>query len=135
MIVWDRERCATWARDRIDGIESWSDWYQAFGWETNGKIVAAVVYTNFSGSDIWMHCAIDCKGKWLTRGALKAAFRYPFVQLGCRRVTGLVAARNKASLHWMKRVGFTYEGLRRDALPDDDEIMFGMPRRECRWLR
>jgi RimJ/RimL family protein N-acetyltransferase len=134
VITWDRERCATWARERIPGIESWSDWYQAFGWETDGKLVAAVVYTHFNGSDIWMHCAIDCKGKCLTRTAIKAAFRYPFVQLGCRRVTGLVAARNVAAQKIDEKLGFVREGLLREGLPDDDLIVFGMLKKDCRWL-
>lgn len=107
---------------------------KAIGRISDGQVRAVVVYDNFSDCDCSMHIASDGTGRWLTRPLLSAAFHYPFIQLGLRRVTGLVPAKNKAALHFDRRLGFKFEGLARCALPDDDIVMLGMTRAECLFI-
>jgi RimJ/RimL family protein N-acetyltransferase len=69
----------------------------------------------------------------MTRSYLRAVFRYPFVQLGVRRVSGFVPASNAQAIRFNEHLGFKREGLMREALWDDDVIVFGMLRQECKY--
>lgn len=134
-IVFDeRERFGEWARARIPHVHSWGEWYQAIGLERDGEIVAACIFNLYSTSDIAMHIASIPGGRWMTKSYLRAVFEYPFLQLGVRRVTGYVPAKNFAAQRFDEHIGFTLEGLMREALPDDDVLLYGMLKRECRWV-
>lgn len=100
----------------------------------NGKLIAGVVFNNYSGVDIYLSVAAVEPG-WLNRAFLRAVFRYPFVQLGCRRVTGLVRVDNHAARKFDEHLGFKFEGLMRQADEDGcDMIVYGMLKDECRWI-
>lgn len=100
----------------------------------NGKLIAGCVFNFYTGTGICMHVAATEKG-WLNKEFLRSAFRYPFVQLGCRRVTGLVRTDNLEAQKFDEGLGFKREGLMRCADDDGcDLIVYGMLRDECRWL-
>jgi RimJ/RimL family protein N-acetyltransferase len=135
MLICDqKERCGDWAKARIPHVESWGEWYEAIGWERDGELVAVVVWNLYSGADIAIHIAAVPGRHWMTRTFLRAAFRYPFLQLGCRRVSGFVPSKNAEALRFDRHLGFRDEGLMRHALPDDDVVVLGMLKEECRWL-
>lgn len=92
---------------------------------------AGVVFTQYSGANVVMATALD---KPLTRGFLRSAFFYPFCQLKVRRVTVLVDVTNHASQRLVEHLGFVREGLLREAAPKEDVIVYGMLKRECRYL-
>lgn len=106
----------------------------AIGWGTDTDLRAVVLYDNFSACDCGIHIASDGTRKWMSRQFLYATFAHPFIQWGLRRVTGLVASRNTDALRFDKHIGFEVEGVVRHALPDDDIIMLGMLRENCRWI-
>ena len=136
LILDERERCGDWAQARIPHVPSWGEWYQTIGLERDGELVAVVVYNFYSGADIAMHVAAVPGKRWLTRDFLRAAFRYPFAQLECQRVTGYVPASNAVALAVDRHLGFVYEGRLREALPGgEDVIVLGMLKRECRFWR
>lgn len=130
----ERERCGAWAKARIPHVSSWGEWYQALGLERAGELVAAVIFNLYSSEDIAMHVAAVPGRRWMTREFLRAAFRYPFVQLRVRRVTGYVPAKNTVAIAFDEHLGFEREGLLRHALPDDDVVILGMLRERCRYL-
>ena len=134
LILDERERCGDWAQARIPHVPSWGEWYEAIGLERDGELVAVVVYNFWSDCDIAMHIAAVPGRRWLTRPFLQAAFRYPFVQLGVQRVTGYVPEKNVDALRFDLHLGFVREGLMRNALPDDNVVVLGMLRNECRFL-
>ena len=135
IILNERDRLAAWAQARIAHVPSWGEWCEAIGLERDGELSAVVVFNLFSGADIAMHIAAVPGRRWMTREFLRAAFRYPFWQLGCRRVTGYVPASNADALRFDLHLGFVQEGRMREALPDgEDVIVLGMLRNECRWL-
>jgi RimJ/RimL family protein N-acetyltransferase len=136
MIIWDqRERCGDWALARIPNAPaSWGEWYQAIGLEKDGELMAVVVFNYFSKADISMNVAAVPGSRWMTKAFLKAVFAYPFVQLGVRRITGLVATRNVPALRFDEHIGFKREGLIRHGTVDDDLVVMGMLKEECRWL-
>lgn len=101
----------------------------------NGRIIGGVVYTMYTGNGIMMNVAGGYKG-WINRAFLRAAFAYPFKQLGCTRVSGLVRADNYAAQQFDERLGFKREGLVRRGDDDGtDLIMYGMLREECKWIK
>lgn len=100
----------------------------------DGKLVGAVAYNHYTGNAILMHVA-GAKRGWVTRKFLRAAFNYPFHQLGCTRVTGLVRTDNPVAQDFDERIGFKREGLIREGDDDGcDLILYGMLKRECRWI-
>lgn len=131
---------------RYDGQEELLAWAQqvigcqfrpdakAIGWLNGETIRAVTVFDGFSQCDCNMHIASDGTGNWLTKEFLCRSFAYPFIQLGLRRVTGLVPAKNENAVRFDIHLGFEYEGKCRNALPDDDIIVLGMLREDCRFL-
>ena len=122
-----------WAKDRIGYVENWGEWYQAIGLERRGVLIAGCVFNFYTGSDISVHIASDSR-RWATHEFLRACFGYPFHQLKVRRLTGYVPSKNAAARKLDEHLGFRLEGVKRDALPDDDLCIYGMTRAECRWL-
>jgi RimJ/RimL family protein N-acetyltransferase len=124
---------ADWVRARCTGVDSWGTDYEAIGWAREGKLTAACVFNHYSGGDIWVSIAADGRQR-LTRGFIRACFRYAFVQLNTRRITVAVATRNARSITFVESLGFVREGRARQAFADDDAFIFGMLRHECRWI-
>lgn len=107
----------------------------AIGLEEDGQLIAGVVYNLYTGPSISMHVAAVPGRRWMTRDFLWRAFAYPFVQLNCRRVTGLVREDNLDAQRFDEKLGFVREGLIRSACEDGQNmILYGMLREECRWL-
>lgn len=96
-------------------------------------LIAGVVYTDFNGANVNMHLAAH-GSSWLTREFLWICFDYPFNQLGCRRVTGIVPASNERAMKFDKHLGFELEATLKDAAPDGDVHLLCMRRDQCRWL-
>jgi RimJ/RimL family protein N-acetyltransferase len=136
MITFDKERCAEFMRDRygITKDQFIEGAFEAVGLERDGEIIAACIYNHFTGFDICMHIAAKPGSKWCTKSFLYSAFAYPFKQLGCLRVTGYVAAKDEKVIEFDKHLGFVFEGVKRCALPDDDLVILGMTRAECRFI-
>lgn len=143
----DDERLIEWAAARI-GVSSFRSDAHAIGLvhvndvaqpdanrDSAGRRIAAVtVMDGFSECDANMHIASDGSGLWLTREFLVRSFAYAFIQCGLRRVTGLVPAKNTEALRFDMHLGFRLEGRCRDALPDDDVLVLGMLRADCRYI-
>jgi RimJ/RimL family protein N-acetyltransferase len=130
------EMVARWVASRMPIFEFGSSPYTALGLMTQAGIIAGVVYQNYTKIDIQMHVASIADKRWLNRHFLGECFRYPFEQLGCKRVTALIPAKNETAEAFDKRLGFSYEGRIRQILPDgDDLLLYGMLREECRFLK
>ena len=131
--IYDRHtELVEWA-SQVIGFEPRPD-VKSFGWGDENGLRAVTLYDGFSQCDCNIHIASDGSGSWLTRAFLRAAFAHPFVQWDLRRVTGLVPAKNTAALRFDLHLGFEREGLIRHALPDDDIIVLGMLRENCRYI-
>lgn len=129
----DPERYLAWAAEKV-GVRSFRRDARAIGLEGRKGLVAVAVYDTFSPGTCCMHIASDGSRRWLTRDFLFRMFAYPFMQMGQRRVTGLIAASNGASLRFARHIGFRDEGVLREEAPDGDMIVLGMLRRECKWI-
>lgn len=97
----------------------------------DGELVALAAFDEYDGTNIEVHIA---SRRW-TRDWMRAAFHYCFNVCGCRRMTGLIDARNFHMKSYMSRLGFEYEGRMRHALPDGDIEIYGLLREDCKWVR
>ena len=124
-----------WVSAKIYGSDKFPLDAPSIGLLENGRVIGGVVYTMYTGNGIMMNVAGGYKG-WINRAFLRAAFAYPFKQLGCTRVSGLVRADNYAAQQFDERLGFKREGLVRRGDDDGtDLIMYGMLREECKWIK
>lgn len=99
----------------------------------DGSIVAGVLYDHYNGRSIAMHVAGE-GGRWITRPLLRAAFAYPFRQLGVGKVLGFVDSTNAAARRLDEHLGFVLEATLRDAGPHGDLLLYSMTAEQCRFL-
>ena len=127
-------RVRSWVAERIG--EELNDADVAIGVEQDGKLIAGVVYNMYTKASICMHVAAEPGARWTTKEFMYAFFAYPFLQLNCNRVTGLVRTSNLAARKFDEHVGFIQEGVIRQAFEDgEDAILYGMLKSECKWIR
>lgn len=128
-----KEAVGEWVRRRMHGVSRWQN-YEAIGVGLGPRLIAGVVFTEFDGINCQMSVAASSP-RWLTPPILKTMFHYPLVQLGARRVYSLALAEATSVRDFMTRLGFTHEGTLREAFDLGDAVVYGMLRRECRWIR
>ncbi len=136
MLLFGEDRLvANWVASRIQ-VTPFREDATAIGVVRGDHLIGGVVYTNFrrntGGNNIEMGCAGE--GNWLTKGALRVFFAYPFEQLDCCRVTTLVAKKNKRARRFNDKLGFKLEGVVRRGFGHDDACVYGMLIHECRWI-
>lgn len=127
------ERVARWVVERIPHVESFSN-MQAIGITAGDSLIGGVVFHEYRGNDIQMSCASESP-RWLTKRILRALFAYPFVQLGCDRVTAFCPAGNAHTRQFLERIGFSLEGVMRRGFITDDCALYGLLREECKWIK
>ena len=133
LVYGQEDRLLPWAAAR-NGVSGFRRDAYAIGLERDGDLCAVVVFDDFSECNVNMHIASDGTKRWMNKDLLIAAFAYPFVQLGLRRVTGLVPSRNAQALSFDEHLGFVREGLCRHGFPDDDMVVLGLLRADCRFI-
>jgi RimJ/RimL family protein N-acetyltransferase len=121
-------------RQGLDPLTPWVEPYSTLGLMREGRLVAGVVYNFLDGANVCMHIGAEEGGHWATPEFLLAVFDYPFNQLGRRRVTAMTKKRAKKTRAFVENLGFTYEGKCAHYFSDDDLIVYGMLRANCRFL-
>ena len=108
---------------------------KGLGLEKDGELIAGVIYEGWNGVNVWMHVAAQPGAKWLTRDYLRYCFHYPFVELGCKRVSGYVEASNELARRFDEHLGFRQEAILEGAASDGgDVILYVMRREDCRYV-
>lgn len=113
-----------------------TDDFRAIGWVSDGLHLRAVVgYNGFAGRAAQMHFATDDPAA-ITRRFVRAAFEYPFVQLGLEYLLAPVNSTNQKILTFTRKIGFR-EVHRLPGCHEDggDLILLQMNRSECRWIK
>ncbi len=103
------------------------------GQERNGLLVAGVAYADWNGPNVVCHIASDGSRRWATREYLRVIFDYPFMQLGCKRITALVGEGNSLSRRFVVHLGFELETTLASAHPTGDLLVYAMFKESCRW--
>lgn len=122
------------ARQGLDVATPVASPYTALGLIRSDRLVAGVIYNFSDGGNVCMHVGAIDGSHWMTPGFLIAAFDYPFNQLQKRRVTAMMRKRAKKARAFIENLGFAYEGKCAHYFHDDDLILYGMLRANCRFL-
>lgn len=107
---------------------------QCIGLEKNGKLVAGVLYGGHNGASIYMHVAASGTN-WLTRDFLWVCFDYPFVQLECKVIIGLVAEKNLKARKFDEHLGFKLTSRIPEGHPEGNLLIYTMRKQDCRFLK
>lgn len=76
-----------------------------------GVLVAGCVYHGYSPRFAGLEMSIaSSTPRWAQRGVIRALLSYPFLQLGCRRVTAVCPSDNARAIKFNLGIGFTREG-------------------------
>lgn len=103
---------------------------KGLGLERDGELIVGVVYEGYSGPNVWMHVAAKPGVIWAKPEALDYFFYYPFVEMGCSRVSGYVEASNEKSLKFQKHLGFKQEAVLKGAATDGGDVIVNVMWRE-----
>ena len=100
----------------------------------SNKLICGVLYEDFNGANLSMHIAAEPGARWAQSEFLRVWFDYPFRQLGCKRITGIIASTNTASRRMAEHLGLVLEATLKDAHPEGDLLIYAMRKQDCRWL-
>ena len=120
LIFDEKARVADWVAERVGQLSPWGGYY-AMGAETNGELVAGVVFNNFTDSNATAHLAISKPTKRVL-DLLDHAFLYAFSTCGLRRLTAPVEESNAKSLQVCRHIGFVPEAVMAQAGTDGQDI-------------
>jgi RimJ/RimL family protein N-acetyltransferase len=115
--------------------------FTALGIWRHNRLIGGVVYHHYIGFDIQVSIAFD-RADWALPSTLRTLFYYPFVEIGCVRMTAITARNNKRSRRLLegdgkrRGLGFKLEGIGRKAFDGvQDAACYSLLRDECRFLR
>lgn len=101
----------------------------------DGVVIAAAVYVEFNGSNVVVHLAGTPGRRWLNRDFLYWGFHYPFIQLGCKRITCWVESTNADSIKFVEHIGWSREAtLSQAGREGSDVYIYKMFREDCRYV-
>lgn len=128
----DYDRIADFVVGKI-GHGRKTDNFTAIGLESDDKLVAGVVYTDFNGNNILAGIAAEGKHS-LNREFLWFMFYYPFIQAGAQRITACVETNNLQSQRFVEKLGFELEFSMKRGGRFGDLLFYRMFREDCRYL-
>lgn len=123
-------------RDRLPFVKNWGPCV-ALGVVRGPSLIGGVVFSNHhpEAKDLEMSMAFDTAAWWRPR-TMARILAYPFVQLGCERLTLRIGKSNKAARTAALKTGFKLEGVRRRAHDGrQDQIIYGLLKGECRFVK
>lgn len=124
MLLYGCDRAlAKWAGDRL-GMEI-AQPNTSIGVAHKGQIVAVAVFNNYRPPNIEITFVTSSK-RWASKGAVRAILRYPFKELGCKRLTAITEATNHPAREFLCRLGFKQEGFHPDTFFSGAAITYGM---------
>lgn len=128
------DRVMGWVADHIPGIPTGYAWSNArsIGLGENGQIIAGMIVHDYVRA--FRNCQITFAAstpRWATRSSIRALLRYPFEQLGCDRVTTIIAETNRRAIRFNEGIGFKLEGRSRKGCGAADALIFGLLREEA----
>jgi len=126
------ETVKQWVADRT-GCEIGEKTTAIGGINTQGEIVAGVVYDHYTGESISSTFAVADK-KGLSKRFIKEIFKYPFEQLGVKKIINYVAESNIDSQKITEKFGFCHETTIEGVYPDGAMRVYSLLKEDCKWL-
>ena len=78
---------------------------------------------------------IACPPGLISRAVVRGLFAWAFRDHGFERLTLRVRESNEPARDYARRLGFRPEGFQRGYFGDEGAFLWGMTRRECRWIK
>lgn len=124
-----------WVKQRLPTIENGFGQYCAIGVESEGYLIAGVVYHDYRRFGIQISMASESP-RWCSRRTLRVLLGYPFLQLNVARVTACTSKNNKKLRSLVTRLGFKLEGTIRCGFDGKhDLLVYGLLRDEAqKWI-
>lgn len=126
----EHQRVGAWMH--AQGAAAWREGATCIGCERNGHLVAAAMFDFCNGASIFAHIAIT--GRY-SREWLWFICYYPFVQLGCQVVIGLVSSVNEKARRFDEHFGFQLQCAIPQADTDGALLIYTLRKDDCRFLR
>jgi hypothetical protein len=98
------------------------------------RVHGGVIFCSYTGASIWIHVGARNE-KWITPDMLWCTFHYPFEQLGCSRLYGLVESVNEPALNFDLKLGFEVQAVLPGMFVSGAGVVLCMERHKCRWLK
>jgi len=101
----------------------------------DGDIMGVAIFHNYRQNDIEI-TFITATPRWATLGNIRGILRYPFIQLGVKRMTAITNKSNKKARKFMTGLGFVLEGVHPYGARDcTTACTYGLyPENAKRWL-
>lgn len=98
--------------------------------DDDGALVAGCLYHSYVERYAGLEISFAASSaRWARRGVIRALLSYPFLQLGCRRVTTVTPSDNARAIRFNLGIGFTREGtLRHFYAPKRHAVVCGFLR-------
>ena len=123
---------ARWAGVKL-GIDDWGP-VRCIGVLRNFQIAGVAVFHQYRHPNIEISFVTQ-DPRWATRQNIAGILRYPFVTLGCKRLTAITGAKNQRARAFLSRLGFQQEGIHPDTFDSDDAVSYGLLRKDvAQWL-
>lgn len=108
-------------------------------YNSNDSLVGGVLFTDWNHGSVLAHFAIFQREGGIGRQLLWLAFQYPFVQLGVKKLIGLVPEWNINARNLDLKLGFKIEYKLDDIFNFPDPTLNGMyimtmRKEDCKWL-
>lgn len=133
-IIYDQpERVGRWVCSKTGGTYTKDD-STAIGLEDDGELIWGAYYNMFNTQSVAIHFSSE-QGRRLNYAFIKAAFMYPFLQLGVKKLIGLVDERNVKSARFVANLGAVLEARIKDASPGGDLLIFTMTPDQCKYIK
>jgi RimJ/RimL family protein N-acetyltransferase len=128
----DGKRVADWFGEVVGKPQNGP--YAAMGWEDgNGRLRTVALFNDYNGANVEMHMVGS-----LSRGSIRDALRYAFLQLKVLRITGKPYRSNVKLREILVRLGFKAEGTMQryyGSSSDDDAIIYRLDRdAAAKWM-
>jgi hypothetical protein len=131
-LAFDADRIGPWVCEKAGG--AYVPGNPAIGLEVDGELKVGIYYDGYTGASVCMHSRCDDPTA-PDRRFYATIFHYPLVQMGCKRVTGLVSTANQAARSIDEKLGWQLETTISDYFPDGDGLVYKMTKDTCRWLK
>lgn len=131
-----QDETLAWAGKQLD-VKAWPYGSHAMSIEdATGKRVAAVIFTENYESHCSISVASDGTKSWANRAMLREIFGYAYFTLRNKRLSAYIAESNHEARAFNVRLGFTPEGVLRQALDGHENVIVsGMLWHECPWIK
>lgn len=132
MTVWG-DCVAEFVARNIPGCERGFGPCQAMGFLDGGRIVAGIVYHNWSPeTQVIEMSASALRANWLNKSRLSAIFAYPFDEIKCRMVVARISEHNRTARRIWRSIGSDEYIIPQLRSPTEAEVIYTL--RRDQWL-